>query len=569
MNLPFVLDIVIGLVLIYLVLSFLSSEIQELITTLLQWRAAHLKKSIEILLSGSENNENIDETLTKSRKILEEIYNNPLIKNISQESRGGIETELRRFARAIVTLGRKGNLTLKGNEPSYIPSETFATTLLEKLALSQLAHDLTALKLQVLIERDILSGIQTSLKAYLENEETQLPQAVRSNLQREFNNLRTTFNEIVAAFKSEKISLQTGVYRLKSELNNYILSTTTRIQSQADISSANISSIDPLAAKDPPAANASMQQTDNPLLWQLVSLQRGTFYDDESADYDNIAEVIRRLQPTLAEILEVFKLDARNVYEQYESFANVYQEIRNKAQHIAQDLPLPVQQTLAVLARRAEINLARSKDQVELLQDELQQFKLEIQNWFDRSMDRASGVYKRNAKGVGFLIGFAIAIALNADTFHIVTRLTTDSTLREALVSSAEVISSQCNAPTQPNSVPPSVPAETPVTPSSPQSPADCITEVVERATVLPIGWNQEPSTQQGTNANSGMDESIMLLPRSLSKLLGWAVTGLAIAMGASFWFDLLGKVVNVRNAGKRPESKVDTDSSTTRGNDR
>lgn len=554
MNLPFVLDIVIGLVLIYLVLSFLSSEIQELITTLLQWRAAHLKKSIEILLSGSENNENIDGTLTKSRRILEEIYNNPLIKNISQESRGGIETELRRFARTIVTLGRKGNLTLKGNEPSYIPSETFATTLLEKLALSQLAHDLTALKLQVLIERDILSGIQTSLKTYLENEETQLSQATRSNLQRELNNLRTTFNEIVAAFKSEKISLQTGVYRLKSELNNYILSTTTRIQSQADTS-----------AVDTPAADASMQQTDNPLLWQLVSLQRGIFYDDESAGYDNIAEVIRRLQPTLAEILEVFKLDARNVYEQYEAFANVYQQIRNKAQHIAQDLPLPVQQTLAVLARRAEINLARSKDQVELLQDELQQFKLEIQNWFDRSMDRASGVYKRNAKGVGFLIGLVIAIAINADTFHIVTRLTIDSTLREALVSSAEVISTQCNAPTQPNSLPssPSLPAETPaLTSSPPQSPEDCITQVVERATALPIGWNQEQPSQQGVNANSGMDESIVPLPLPLRKVLGWAVTGLAIAMGASFWFDLLGKVVNVRNAGKRPESKVDTNPS-------
>lgn len=561
MNLPFVLDIVIGLVLIYLVLSFLSSEIQELITTLLQWRAAHLKKSIEILLSGSANSENIDGTLTKSRRILEEIYNNPLIKNISQESRGGIETELRRFARAIVTLGRKGNLTLKGNEPSYIPSETFATTLLEKLALSQLAHDLTALKLQVLIERDILSGIQTSLKTYLENEETQLSQATRSNLQRESDNLRITFNEIVAAFKAEKISLQTGVYRLKSELNNYILSTTTRIQSQADISSV-----------DPPATDASMQQTDNPLLWQLVSLQRGIFYDDENADYDNIAEVIRRLQPTLAEILEVFKLDARNVYEQYESFANVYQEIRNKAQHIAQDLPLPVQQTLAVLARRAEINLARSQDQVELLQDELQQFKLEIQNWFDRSMDRASGVYKRNAKGVGFLIGLVIAIALNADTFHIVTRLTTDSTLREALVSSAEVISSQCNAPTQPNAVTPSpsVPAETPApTSSPPQSPEDCITQVVERATALPIGWNQEQSSQQGVNVNSGMDESIVPLPLPLRKVLGWAVTGLAIAMGASFWFDLLGKVVNVRNAGKRPESKVDTNSSARSGNDR
>ena len=44
MNLPLVIEIAIGLVFIYLVLSLLISEIQELITILLQWRAEHLKK---------------------------------------------------------------------------------------------------------------------------------------------------------------------------------------------------------------------------------------------------------------------------------------------------------------------------------------------------------------------------------------------------------------------------------------------------------------------------------------------------------------------------------------------
>ena len=55
MNLPFVLDIAIGLAFVYLILSLLAAEIQELLTTLLQWRAAHLKKSIETLLTGGKN----------------------------------------------------------------------------------------------------------------------------------------------------------------------------------------------------------------------------------------------------------------------------------------------------------------------------------------------------------------------------------------------------------------------------------------------------------------------------------------------------------------------------------
>jgi hypothetical protein len=37
--------------------------------------------------------------------------------------------------------------------------------------------------------------------------------------------------------------------------------------------------------------------------------------------------------------------------------------------------------------------------------------------------------------------------------------------------------------------------------------------------------------------------------------LCGWLVSGLAIAMGAPFWFDVLNKVINVRNAGPKPES--------------
>ena len=54
MNLPVVLDIALGLTFIFLVLSLLASEIQEIIGTLLQWRAEHLKQSIEVLLSGND-----------------------------------------------------------------------------------------------------------------------------------------------------------------------------------------------------------------------------------------------------------------------------------------------------------------------------------------------------------------------------------------------------------------------------------------------------------------------------------------------------------------------------------
>jgi hypothetical protein len=63
------------------------------------------------------------------------------------------------MTRFVITLGRKDRLTLKGNEPSYIPSETFATTLLEKLSLSQLAKKMTALNLKRLVREEILDKL--------------------------------------------------------------------------------------------------------------------------------------------------------------------------------------------------------------------------------------------------------------------------------------------------------------------------------------------------------------------------------------------------------------------------
>ncbi len=67
MNLPFILNVLISVVFIYLILSLLASEIQELITTLLQWRAKHLKDSIESLISGGSSQESRKVTALMNR----------------------------------------------------------------------------------------------------------------------------------------------------------------------------------------------------------------------------------------------------------------------------------------------------------------------------------------------------------------------------------------------------------------------------------------------------------------------------------------------------------------------
>ncbi|MFN7524442.1 MAG: hypothetical protein ACK5RD_15095, partial [Aphanizomenon sp.] len=112
MNLPFILDVVLGLMFIYLILSLLASEIQELLTTVLQWRAQHLRKSIEILLAGDTQNSENPEII----QLVNKIYSNPLIQSINQEAKGLLATLPRKVTWAMgsfFSLWRKSSSRFK------------------------------------------------------------------------------------------------------------------------------------------------------------------------------------------------------------------------------------------------------------------------------------------------------------------------------------------------------------------------------------------------------------------------------------------------------------------------
>ena len=144
-------------------------------------------------------------------------------------------------------------------------------------------------------------------------------------------------------------------------------------------------------------------------------------------------------------------------------------------------------------------------------------------------MERAGGVYKRNAKGVAIIIGITLAITANADTFHIINRLSKDSLLREIIIDKAVQVVPQGSNSSDINKI----------------DPNEILKEVE-----LPIGWTSSNLKQQ-INSTKYRVNGLPVFS-VLSMIAGWFVSGIAIAMGAPFWFDLLGKVMNVRNAGKK-----------------
>lgn len=71
-------------------------------------------------------------------------------------------------------------------------------------------------------------------------------------------------------------------------------------------------------------------------------------------------------------------------------------------------------------------------------------------------------------------------------------------------------------------------------------------------STGLPLGWSQNPLQcgywKKAGPAKSGGSNFLLAL-------LGWLIAAGCFSMGAPFWFDLMGKLVNVRRSGIKPNN--------------
>lgn len=96
------------------------------------------------------------------------------------------------------------------------------------------------------------------------------------------------------------------------------------------------------------------------------------------------------------------------------------------------NVPQSVRDTLEEASTGAERDLQRLQDSVEV--------------WFNNTMDRVSGAYKRYTQIALLLIGFVVATLLNADTIRIWQILSTDDALRESVVQRAIAFNTAANA---------------------------------------------------------------------------------------------------------------------------
>jgi len=193
---------------------------------------------------------------------------------------------------------------------------------------------------------------------------------------------------------------------------------------------------------------------------------------------------------------------------------------------------------------------------------DIEEQKKRIEDWFNGSMDRISGWYKRKTHAILWIIGAILCLLANADSISLANTFWTDPTLRAAMVTAANDY-----VKTHPN---PSTPASGNTSPGD--KPFDSLKDIrKELATAnVPLGWcwksadSQKkcfPSIQATASAAEANDADPRIASLSdpvwwVLKILGIALTTLAISQGAPFWFDLLRKVANVRLAGSSPDEK-------------
>ena len=198
---------------------------------------------------------------------------------------------------------------------------------------------------------------------------------------------------------------------------------------------------------------------------------------------------------------------------------------------------------------------------------DLDKMQKQLEDWYNSSMDRVSGWYKRRTQWWLFGIGIVITIVVNVDCVRITNRLSTDTTLRQAVIQAAQKEVDANNKASVGGS-----PASDPTIKGS----ADQIKADLFKldGVGLPLGWkeglldyswhqaeikriqtkSETKLSQDDKSRQEGQQRRDAYWNLIFVHIPGWLLTALAVSLGAPFWFDMLNKFMIVRSTVKPSE---------------
>lgn len=189
--------------------------------------------------------------------------------------------------------------------------------------------------------------------------------------------------------------------------------------------------------------------------------------------------------------------------------------------------------------------------------NDLTLFRARIEQWYDQVMSRVSGWYKSYTHKIIMVVGLLVAIYMNADTLSIYQKMSAvaaGSSQEQAIIGLAQDFVDQRydGFNQQVNEIKLSLDSAAQKTDSTQYASLllehnrQLLTQVDSLVTVttaanspLGLGWTKAEWVSVKSN-----------IPAMFNKLIGLLLTTFAISLGAPFWFDMLKKIINIRNAG-------------------
>ncbi len=456
MNLGAIVEVAIGLIFVWVVLSLTTIQIQEWINTRLDKRARDMEDAIHEMLANPN--------------LKSQFYDHPVIRGLTSKKR---KEPSKVFAWLYNFPLLRGFTKEKRKIPSYIPSQQFALSLFDIA--------LTAGTESSLIQQGIL-GIRDELE---KDKKISKDEAVIVEL-----NLLAEIARSAAATEAGTAITKRSLATLKKELKKF----TEKHPELEELIDAALKKAESLKGEIDEVLEQQPKEksTDSALL----KLRRGI-------------AALSVISPEMHQTLSALLLNV----EEY--------------------------------VTEGETHLAKARENVE--------------TWFNDSMDRVSGAFKRYSQMVALITGFVVALLLNVDSIDLTLYLWREPAVRQALAQNAaqfELPQDQLEA--------------------DPEQALQNFREQFAGLT-LPIGWGIN-----GGQSTAIVDVSCQLFPRVgqsfgipvigsryclvppqstnqtniLLKLLGIFLTALAARQGAPFWFDVLKRFVNLRSTGTNPDEK-------------
>jgi hypothetical protein len=194
-------------------------------------------------------------------------------------------------------------------------------------------------------------------------------------------------------------------------------------------------------------------------------------------------------------------------------------------------------QALLALLDKTKREMALVSEEIRTGGYAVEKLRVNLESWFNDGMDRFTGWYKRWTRQVSFGVAIVLVIFANADTLMLANRLARDGALRAAIATAADSATQKIAGNLSKDNV---------------QTARQDLLAESEKLN-LPFGWI-DPKV-------NGKEDPFAFerIPKTAKgwawKILGLLVSVLAVSLGAPFWFDTLSSFMNVRGAGKVPDT--------------